>query len=78
MDAPKMIVTDLDGTLLDTNKKCSSRTKEYLQKLKNEGKIIVIATGRVLKSAIEVTDGAVFADYIISNSGGMIYDLKNK
>lgn len=78
MNAPKMIVTDLDGTLLDINKKCSSKAKEYLQKLKNKGKIVVIATGRVLDSAVKVTDGAVFADYIISNSGGMIYDLKNK
>ena len=78
MDAPKMIVTDLDGTLLDINKKCSSKTKEYLQKLKNEGKIIVIATGRVLNSAIKITDGAVFTNYIISNTGSIIYDVENK
>lgn len=78
MDAPKMIVTDLDGTLLDINKKCSRKTKEYLQKLKNEGKIIVIATGRVLNSAIKITDGATFANYIISNTGSIIYDVKNK
>jgi len=73
-----MIVTDLDGTLLDINKKCSNRTKEYLQKLKNEGKIVVIATGRVLNSAIKITGGASFANYIISNTGSIIYDVENK
>lgn len=78
MDAPKMIVTDLDGTLLDINKNCPSRTKKYLQKLKNEGKIIVIATGRVLNSAIKITEGATFANYIISNTGSIIYDVENK
>ena len=78
MDVPKMIVTDLDGTLLDINKNCTTRTKEYLQKLKNEGKIIVIATGRVLNSAIKITEGAKFANYIISNTGSIIYDVENK
>lgn len=78
MEAPKMIVTDLDGTLLDIKKVCSNRTKEYLQKLKNEGKIVVIATGRVLNSAIKITGGATFANYIISNTGSIIYDVENK
>ena len=78
MAVPKMIVTDLDGTLLDINKKCSSRTKEYLQKLKSGGKIVVIATGRVLNSAIKITEGATFANYIISNTGSIIYDVENK
>ncbi len=78
MEVPKMVVTDLDGTLLDNNKNCSERTKKYLKKLKGEGKIVVIATGRILNSAIQVTDGAVFANYIISSSGGMIYDFVNQ
>ena len=78
MDAPRMIVTDLDGTLLDINKKISSRTKEYLQKLKNEGKFVVIATGRVLNSAIKISEGAKFANYIISNTGSIIYDVENR
>lgn len=78
MQTPKMIVTDLDGTLLDIDKNCSDKTKKYLQKLKNEGTIIVIATGRILNSAIQVTGGAKFANYIISNAGGMVYDVVNQ
>lgn len=73
----KMIVVDLDGTLLNINSSCSKKSKEYLLKLKNMGYIIVIATGRILRDAINVSDGADFANYIISSGGGLIYDMDN-
>ena len=73
----KMIVMDLDCTLLNNEKKVSDRTKECLLDLKKKGYLTVIATGRVLDSAIEVTDGACFANYIISNDGGLIYGKDN-
>ena len=77
MNDKKMIVVDLDGTLLNINQECSKKTKKYLKKLKSLGYIIVIATGRILKSAVDVTDGADFANYIICSSGALIYDIDN-
>lgn len=76
--AKKIIAMDLDGTLLKDNKECPKSTKEYLKKLKDEGYIIVIATGRILKSAKDITDGAEFANYIVADSGSVIYDNKYK
>ena len=73
----KMIVVDLDGTLLNINQKCSEKAKKYLKKLKDMGHIVVIATGRVLRSAVEITGGASFADYVISGSGSVVYDMNN-
>lgn len=78
MNGKKMIVVDLDGTLLNINGGCSRNTKKYLDKLKNLGYVIVIATGRVLGDAVSVTDGASFANYVISSSGGLIYDMDKK
>lgn len=78
MNNRKMIVIDLDGTLLDQNKKCPLKTKRYLKKLKDNGYIIVIATGRILNDAINVTKGATFSNYIISNNGSYIYDMERK
>ncbi len=83
MKKTKLIVTDLDGTLLNgtflkKNNKCSEYTKEYLRNLKNSGHTVVIATGRIHRSAIDVCDGADFADYVISDSGSTIYDMANK
>ena len=73
----KMIVTDLDGTLLNENSKVSNETKIYLKKLKNMGYIIVIATGRIYASALKATDGAEFANYLITDTGACLYDMSN-
>lgn len=73
----KMIVVDLDGTLLDKNRKVSNNTKEYLKKLKNNGYIVTIATGRIYTSALYATDGADFANYIISDTGTCAYNVSN-
>lgn len=44
----KMIVTDLDGTLLNNNKRVSDISKKYLKELKDNGYIICINTGRTI------------------------------
>jgi len=72
-----MIVVDLDGTVLNENKKISDNTKNYLKKLKDKGYIIVIATGRIYASALNVTDYANFSNYIISDTGACIYNRLN-
>lgn len=73
----KMIVVDLDGTLLNEKSEVSSTTKEYLKKLKDMGYIIVIATGRIYASTLKVTDGAEFANYLITDTGSFTYDMSN-
>lgn len=70
----KMIVVDLDGTLLNSERKVSNLTKNYLRKLKDKGYIITIATGRIYASVLKATDGAEFASYIISDTGSCVYD----
>ncbi len=72
-----MIVADLDGTLLNENSRVSNTTKEYLKRLKDMGYIIVIATGRIYDSALNATDGAEFANYLITDTGSFTYDMSN-
>lgn len=74
----KMIVVDLDGTILDKSRNISLKTKEYLKFLKNKGYIIVIATGRIYAAALKVTDEAEFSDYIITDTGSCIYNMKDR
>ena len=74
----KIIVVDLDGTLLNSKKEISKKSKEYLLKLKKLGYVIVIATGRILASALHATNDAKFANFIISNGGAVLYDVKRK
>lgn len=73
----KMIVFDLDGTILNKKRQITKNTIDYLKKVKEEGIIITIATGRIYASAIAVTEGAEFANYLITDAGTCTYDLMN-
>lgn len=74
----KMIVLDLDGTLLNSEKKVSEKSKNYLKKLKDLGYIIVIATGRIYESVNEALDGFEYVNYVITDTGASCYDTNNE
>ena len=42
----KVIVLDIDGTLVNSKKEITKKTFDVLTKMQDEGKIIVIASGR--------------------------------
>lgn len=73
----KMLVSDLDGTLLTLKKKVTSKNKKALLNMQKKGKKVVIATGRTIESARYAMDDFSYADYIISNNGATVYDIKN-
>ena len=74
----KMLVFDLDGTLLDNDRNMISENIDYLNKLKNNGYITVIATGRTIPSAYNRLKNINCVNYIISDTGAKIYDLDKK
>lgn len=73
----KMIVFDLDGTLLNSKGNVSKETISYLNKLKNNGYIIVSASGRILSSQKAVAKDLSFVNYVITGAGSECYDLVN-
>lgn len=73
-----IISLDLDGTLLNSNKEVPKTTIEYLKKLKDRGEIIVLNSGRSLDSVLNATKLATFANFIIGDTGAIIYDVKDK
>ena len=73
-----MLVFDLDGTLLDNNRNMFSENIDYLNKLKNDGYIVVVATGRTLLSAYNKLNKIDCVNYIISDTGASIYDVNKK
>jgi 5-amino-6-(5-phospho-D-ribitylamino)uracil phosphatase len=46
-----LIALDLDGTLLKDDKTISNKTKQVIQKAKEEGHVVMIATGRPYRSS---------------------------
>lgn len=69
----KLIALDLDGTLLNSDGIVSEISKSYFKKIKEQGHIITIATGRILKDALIGTEGAEFANYIVSDTGAAVF-----
>lgn len=72
-----MIILDMDGTLLNSNGMILESSKTILRRLKEMGKIIVIATGRYLPHAVKyLTED--FVDYILCNNGAVWYRMHDK
>ncbi len=73
-----MIVTDLDGTLLDSASALSAACRRALLAIGSAGRLRVIATGRNLYSAETVIDPAFPIDYLAFSSGYSIVDWHTK
>ncbi len=74
----EMIITDLDGTLLNNNKEVSLTDMKSLFWLGENNIVRVIATGRSFFSTKKVIKDNFPIDYLIFSSGAGIYDWKNK
>lgn len=73
--AYELLVLDLDGTLTNSEKKITSKTKDALMKLQESGKKVVLASGRptpgILPLAKEL-ELEKFGSYILSFNGAKI------
>lgn len=67
--ATAMVVTDLDGTLLDSRGSLGAANRSALERLGECGVLRVIATGRSLHSARLVVDADFPIDYLVFSSG---------
>lgn len=72
----KIAFFDLDGTLLDNHKQITDKSKKALEYLKSKNITLVLATGRFDIYALNYAKELNTIDYIISNNGALIYDVK--
>lgn len=73
----KMVVIDIDGTLLTTEGKITQETKLALQKAQDMGLLIVLASGRIANSTALYAREIGLNSYIISGNGSVITNLEN-
>lgn len=78
MSEVKMVVTDLDGTLLQTDQSISPADNETLERLGNLGVCRVAATGRNLFKVRQVLNENSPFDYVILSSGAGIMEWKSQ
>lgn len=76
----KLIATDLDGTLLNDNKKLSRFNRETLIEAQRQGYIVALATGRNFHSMDQIITDLKMdqfkSGYIVGINGMQIYDFK--
>lgn len=64
----KVIVSDLDGTLLNEHHALSDKTVEMIKQVQDKGFRFMLATGRSFKQAEQLMDDAgIVCDYIVSS-----------
>ena len=70
--AIKLIALDLDGTLLTSDKKITTRTKDIIARAMSRGVTVTIATGRMLRSALYFTRLLASNAPVICCNGGYV------
>lgn len=73
-----IVVSDLDGTLLDSAHRLSNENRRTLMRLAEQGVVRVVATGRSLYSARQVLDDEFPIDYLIFSSGAGVIEWSTK
>ena len=70
----KLVAIDMDGTLLNSKGTVSDRTRQAIYDAGKRGVYVVLATGRILKSAINHSLELNLNRPIISSNGAVIVD----
>jgi len=72
----KAIFIDIDGTLRDSNRNLSTKTIETVKKVSEKGILVILCSGRPRKYTEEISRECFASKYIITSSGGDIYDYE--
>ena len=75
----KLIVLDIDGTLTNSQKEITPRTKEALIKIQEQGVYVAIASGRPTpgtKKVAQELELSRFGNYVLSFNGGRVVNCK--
>lgn len=74
----KILLSDMDGTLLDSKSRISENNKQAIKTFIQEGGRFGIATGRCLENAETFLDGVEINGYCILTNGGQLYDFNQQ
>lgn len=73
-----LYISDMDGTLLQSNGKMSEYTKAKLNEFYEKGIPFAVATARSMVSATPLLEGVHFAAPIVLMNGVFVYDTETK
>ncbi|MEU0572797.1 Cof-type HAD-IIB family hydrolase [Nonomuraea sp. NPDC005983] len=78
MTPPRIVATDLDGTLLDSRHSVSPRTRRALRLARESGAEIVFVTARAPRGVDQIAEQAGVTGTAICSNGAVVYDLDTR
>ena len=72
----RLITLDLDGTLLNSDKKLTPENAEALEKAAKAGIEIVPATGRFYRGMPQIIRDLPYVHYVMTVNGAQVYDIR--
>jgi HAD superfamily hydrolase (TIGR01484 family) len=72
---PRLVATDLDGTIVRTDGTISARTVKALERVERAGATLVLVTGRPPRWMREIADVVAHRGLAICANGALVYDL---
>ncbi len=77
MTDKKIIILDIDGTLVNSKKEITPETLKYLRMIQEQGHIVALASGRPypgMKQYIDALSLEKYGGYVLSFNGGMVIE----
>ena len=68
----KLIASDIDGTLLRSDRTISETTKQALRRWMEKGNVIALATGRMFEAGRLVARDFDYAGYLLACNVGVV------
>lgn len=76
MSKYKLIAFDMDGTLLNSEKKIKKESIEAIEKAFDAGKEVILCTGRCIAELNDYIEQIPRLRYIVGVSGALVYDVQ--
>jgi Cof subfamily protein (haloacid dehalogenase superfamily) len=74
----KVVISDLDGTLLNSDHTISAYTKSVFQELHEQNYLIIVATGRHHMDAMAIISSLELPVYLVTSNGARIHSPKKE
>jgi Cof subfamily protein (haloacid dehalogenase superfamily) len=72
---PRVVASDLDGTLVDSDGHISPRTRKALDRVRDAGALLIFVTGRPPRWMSQVVAETGASGLAVCANGAMVYDL---
>ncbi|MEZ5094441.1 HAD family hydrolase [Nocardioides sp.] len=75
---PRLVATDLDGTLVHSDGTVTARTRAVLERLEARGVPVVFVTGRPLRWTVEVFEHVGEHGLAVVSNGGLVWNVHER